>query len=291
LKTLEHYTQTIQKYYPDLKVETAEFNQDGQYNDVVIVNGNLVFRFAKVPTAIKTLRQEIAVQHSIHDRVSLQIPSPTYAQINTDIVGEAFSGCPRIPGKPLWRTNFRKITDASSRNRMARQLAIFLSELHNIPPDSIPVELTVYDNPQENEDMYQRIKTSLFPYMRSDAQEQVSAHFEHYLENPDLYGFEPRLRHGDFGTGNILYDTETLSIVGVLDFGSVGIGDPASDFAGLFISFGEEFYQHCCDEYPEMEAAIDRVHFYCGTFALEEALFGIENGDDEAFQSGIAKYV
>jgi aminoglycoside 2''-phosphotransferase len=33
------------------------------------------------------------------------------------------------------------------------------------------------------------------------------------------------------------------------------------------------------------------VQFYVGTFALQEALFGIENGDREAFQSGIADYV
>ena len=35
---------------------------------------------------------------------------------------------------------------------------------------------------------------------------------------------------------------------------------------------------------------MDRVWFYQGTFALEEALFGIENGDPKAFESGIAQY-
>ncbi len=43
--------------------------------------------------------------------------------------------------------------------------------------------------------------------------------------------------------------------------------------------------------YPEMDQALKRARFYCGTFALEEALFGIENGDQTAFQNGMVKYV
>ena len=39
-----------------------------------------------------------------------------------------------------------------------------------------------------------------------------------------------------------------------------------------------------------MEAALPRVKFALGTFALQEALFGIENGDQEAFEAGIAEY-
>jgi len=41
---------------------------------------------------------------------------------------------------------------------------------------------------------------------------------------------------------------------------------------------------------PEMHAALDRVAFYRGTFALQEALFGIENNDTEAFHAGLEAY-
>jgi len=34
----------------------------------------------------------------------------------------------------------------------------------------------------------------------------------------------------------------------------------------------------------------ERLAFYAGTFALQEALFGIENGDRQAFENGIAAY-
>jgi aminoglycoside 2''-phosphotransferase len=127
--------------------------------------------------------------------------------------------------------------------------------------------------------------------MREDARRDVSVHFRSYLDRSEGYGFEPRLRHGDFGTGNILYDPGSLSITGIIDFGGVGLGDPAVDFAGLYISYGSEFYRDCCQVYPQMRTSLNRVHFYCGTFALQEALFGVENGDEVAFQAGIADYI
>jgi len=42
--------------------------------------------------------------------------------------------------------------------------------------------------------------------------------------------------------------------------------------------------------YPLVETVAERTAFYAGTFALQEALFGFENGDRHAFESGIAAY-
>ena len=285
------YSNIVSKFYPQLQIDTCELNQDGQYNDVLMVNDELVFRFAKVKPAIKTLRNEIAVLNCIRNSITLPLPDPIYSHAETDLIGEVFMGYRLIPGIPLWRPNFRKITDSTVRNRMAQQLAGFLYELHGFAPDSLPVELENTDSPQSWADMYQRIKKHLFPHMRSDAKVEVAEHFESFLNDIDRYRYTPCLRHGDFGTGNILYDPDSESIAGIVDFGSIGIGDPATDFAGLYISFGDDFYQSAIEGYPEMENALDRVHFYCGTFALQEALFGIENGDEGAFQNGISRYL
>jgi aminoglycoside 2''-phosphotransferase len=39
-----------------------------------------------------------------------------------------------------------------------------------------------------------------------------------------------------------------------------------------------------------MRSAAPRIAFYAGTFALQEALFGIEHDDPDAFAAGIARY-
>jgi aminoglycoside 2''-phosphotransferase len=80
-------------------------------------------------------------------------------------------------------------------------------------------------------------------------------------------------------------------MVGVIDFAAAGLGDGATDMAGLFSSFGPSFLGRCAKYYPEIETASQRIRFYYGTFALQEALFGIENGDQRAFARGMETFV
>ena len=74
-------------------------------------------------------------------------------------------------------------------------------------------------------------------------------------------------------------------------FGGAGLSDPAVDCAGLYSTAGEAFLRRCQAAYPEIEAMMERVRFHFGTFALEEALFGIEHDDREAFNAGMENYV
>jgi aminoglycoside 2''-phosphotransferase len=52
--------------------------------------------------------------------------------------------------------------------------------------------------------------------------------------------------------------------------------------------YSEAFVSLFAPLYPGLEALQARTHFYMGTFALQEALWGIEHNDQEAFESGIA---
>ena len=72
---------------------------------------------------------------------------------------------------------------------------------------------------------------------------------------------------------------ETSRISGIIDFGGSGLGDPAYDFAGILSSYGREFFDMCMNLYPNGDEISERVKFYKSTFALQEALHGIENGD------------
>lgn len=289
---IESYLRQIRKHYPDLPVETAILNQDGQYNDIVVVNDALIFRFAKVTESVGTLGKEVIILKSLQGQTSLAVPNPIYDNAEADTIGEVFIGYPMIPGQPLSFHELRAIAKPKARERIANQLARFLYELHHIAAHTvIPTELPFCDTQDAWKDMVARIQAQLFRYMRPDARRQVAEQLEDFIENADLYKFEPALRHGDFGAENIIYDPGGQSVVGILDFGGAGLGDPAIDFAGLLASYGEEFYKECCSFYPEMEQAMLRVQFYCQTFALEEALFGIENGDQAAFKNGIARFV
>ena len=41
---------------------------------------------------------------------------------------------------------------------------------------------------------------------------------------------------------------------------------------------------------PALEEMLPRARFYASTFALQEALFGVRRGDEEAFERGIVGY-
>ena len=280
--------QSIRSAYCDLRIASVEFNFDGQNNDVLVVNGEFIFRFPKYAGALKRLRIETAILTGIQGHVSLPVPAPMFVSIEGRAVGEAFMGYRKLAGEPLWRETFQTIDDDETLERLASQLGRFLKELHSVPAESIGCELPALDTNVKCADLYARIREKLFQFMRPDAREWTERHFETFLN--DKQQFDLVLKHGDFGTSNILFDRQQRAICGVIDFGSSGLGDPAYDLAGLLSSYGEAFVRRCWKVYPEIESFMDRVRFYQGTFALEEALFGIENGDQAAFESGIARY-
>jgi len=280
--------QSIRSEYPDLRIASVEYNGDGQNNDVLVVNDEFIFRFPKYVDALKRLRIETAILTGIQGRVSLPVPAPSFVNIEGRAVGKAFMGYRKLAGAPLGRETFRAIDDDETLQRLASQLGGFLKELHSVPVGSIGCELPVLDTDDKCVDLYTRIREKLFAYMRPDAREWAERHFETFLNDKEKFGLV--LKHGDFGTSNILFDRQQRMICGVIDFGSSGLGDPAYDVAGLLSSYGEAFVNRCWKVYPEIESFMDRVRFYQETFALVEALFGIENGDQAAFESGIEKY-
>lgn len=282
------YLQAIQAIYPDLAVQTAVFNDEGQYNTVLILNDNLVFRFPRYAGGLEQLALETKILTAVQPYLPLPVPNPLFVNFGQAEVGKAFMGYRLIPGEPLYPAAFAQVHDKVA---LAAQIAHFLQALHAVPIRELVDEpLPVSDTKEEWWDVYGRIQTKLFPYMRLDACKQVAHHFESVLDDPQQIAYEPVLRHGDFGTGNLLHNPQTGQMNGIIDFGFTVLGDPAFDVAGL-LTYGEPFVQEVARHYPAVAQFWPRIWFYRGTFALFEALFGIENGDEVAFQRGIEQYV
>lgn len=288
MDTTRPFIQAIQAAYPGFAVDDAVFLEDGQYNDVLLVNGRTIFRFPRFAGGLEQLALETKILTAVQPYLPLPVPNPTFVHFTNAVVGQAFMGYEQIPGEPLYPTAFAQINDKAA---LAAQLAEFLRALHAVPIYSLVDELLpVSDTREEWLEVYGRIQTKLFPYMRLDACKSVADHFESVLDDPAQYSFVPVLRHGDFGTGNLLHNPATQQMSGVIDFGFAVLGDPAFDVAGL-LTYGEPFVQQVAHHYPAIADFWPRVNFYHGTFALLEALFGIEQGDEDAFRAGLADYV
>jgi len=261
----------------------------GQYNEILILNDEVVFRFPKYEESIATIVKEIRILNCIQGRVQLSVPNPIFSSPEMNIVGKAFMGYPLIPGEPLWRHIFKGIQDETILDRFASQLAGFLAELHEIPYAALGLVLPIEDTLDEWMDLFANIKTHLYEFMRSDAQREVTSHFEAFIDTPELHRFSPAIRHGDFGSTNILFDPTSMEITGILDFGFAGVGDPAIDLASVS-TFGNAFYQKILAHYPATEMMLARAKFFRGTYALQEALHGFKNNDKDAFDAGMQAY-
>lgn len=287
---MQDYLHCIAECYPDLTVQQARVhNTDGQFNEVLIVNEEIIFRFPRSDETARTLATEIALLKRLQPFLTLQVPDPQFTNLDRRCSGRIFMGYPRIPGEPLLNTTVDAIQDEGVLDRIAGQLAGFLKELHSVDVAKLGVDLSLQDTRESWAALFADFRQHLYPYMRQDAQTEVTTNFERFLNDAKQFDYSPVLRHGDFGGGNIIYDPSTRSIRGVIDWDGPGLGDPATDVAAI-LHLGEDFFRRMCRTYPELAKLRPRVAFIQSTFALQEAYYGLRDGVKEAFESGIAQY-
>jgi len=285
------YVRRIQEVYPDLHIQDVKQNEIGQNNDVFIINHSLVFRFPKYKQGLEKLKRETELLETIRKTVTMQIPYPAYKSFDELEVGKTFMGYKLIEGAPFWKEELITIKSQNLIDAIASQLVTFLIELHSMDIPKAVVSQKQYESVYRIiEDLFIRIKEKLFPFMRLDAQEKVVDNFNIFLNNTHNQNLKKTFIHGDFGAGNIIWNRKDKRIAGIIDFGGSGLGDPAYDLAGILSSYGEEFFEICTKLYPNGRQISERVHFYRSTFALQEALHGIDHNDSEAFEDGIKEF-
>lgn len=286
------FVENIQSVYSEIDIDDYFFNEMGQNNDVLIVNNSFVFRFPKYSKGITQLKREKEILVYLQDKITMTVPYPIYQSLDQSELGKVFIGYKLIDGVPLSKNSLAQIEDLKVVKQLAEQLVTFLIELHSISESNVRQDLKLKArNPlEEMHHLYDKIQNKLFPYMRKDAQKEVIHAFETALNGTAFSNGEITLIHGDFGASNILWTPNTNKISGIIDFGGSGLGDPAYDFAGILSSYGQEFFDLCMKLYPNGDKISERVQFYQSTFALQEALHGIENDDKQAFEDGIENY-
>ncbi|WP_028559114.1 phosphotransferase family protein [Paenibacillus pinihumi] len=288
----ENYINRIVQTYPDLSIHGWQSNAIGQNNDVLIINESLVFRFPKYQSGIECLIEETKILSCLKSRVSMPIPELLYTSFEELEAGKVFTGYSLIQGSPLWKKDMDQIKHEDALQNLAVQLAGFLIQLHSVPKDELCTYVQLEDqNPREEmAALFEDIQSRLFPYMRQDARDETACSFEAFFRSETSSSIQTTLIHGDFGDSNIIWNPAARQIAGIIDFGGSGLGDPAYDFAGLLSSYGEAFYNRCIHLYPNGQDIAKRVEFYRSTFALQEALHGLEHQDRQAFENGIQAY-
>jgi aminoglycoside 2''-phosphotransferase len=274
--------QRVRAIMPDLAIDQFETNREGLFNEVAIVNRQLVFRFARDQRSAAILQAEMKLLDLVRPRLEVSIPTPIYR-------GPDYMVYPFLSGEIL----SRKLVYASSedvQSALARQLGAFLYRLHTtdisqagweIPSTLAPVKC------QDWLDLQARIKERVYPLLHKFQIEWLDDLLDGALGDTEFFEYSPALIHGDLASYHILFDPQERKISAVIDFGVAGRGDPAVDIGGLINFYGEAYIRKIGPSYPGLENILPRARFYAQAVELQWVLQGLETGDVSWFISHI----
>lgn len=275
MNELETYAERIRELCPVLAIESIQLNREGLLNDVAVVNGELVFRFAKTGFGRKDLLEEAKVLRFLQQYITLQIPAPFCA--SRDVMAYHL-----IRGETLRRDMLMRLPE-DDQQAIADQLAQFFKELHSIPPSEVSKhQIPMADALMKHEGwakVYQRIQEKVFPLLLLHLREWLTEHFESHLADKTNFEYDLRMIDSDIPPYHILFDKQQRRISGIIDFGCAGLGDPAIDFGVILYNYGESFLDRFYRVYPEAEACLKRARFYAGAQEARWLLAGIERNN------------
>ena len=272
---IEPYEERIRELFPELNIESLSINREGLLNDAVIVNRELVFRFAKTGFGFKDPLAEAKVLHFLGKYITINIPEPFYE--SAELLAYRF-----IPGETLRRDLLMKLA-SPDQQAIADQLAQFFKELHGIPlTDASAHEIPMADALMKYEgwmNVFRRIQEKVFPLLLPHVRQWATEHFESYLADKRNFEYPLRMIDSDIPPYHILFDQQQKRISGIIDFGCAGLGDPAIDLGVVIYNYGESFLDRFYRGYPEAEEYVKRARFYAGAIEVRWLLTGIEKNN------------
>ena len=271
------YLGRIAQIYPAQTFNEIVFNQDGMINDVVILDDRIVCCFPKHDWAFELLQQEARVISLVSRHVDLQVPQ--FETVEKDVATYRY-----IEGIPLSREVLFSLS-SEDRSAVMSELGLFLRQLHTIPvSEAEKVGIHQSDtnrSTQDWQDFYADVESTLFPLLMRHQRSAIASHFEPVLSNNVDMDYRPAFINGDIGCYHILFSEEKKALSGIIDFGTAGIGDPATDIAVLLGQYGETLLELLLSGYPSASQYMERARFWAGTFELQWALAGIKNDNKE----------
>ncbi|WP_223772209.1 phosphotransferase family protein, partial [Streptomyces huiliensis] len=134
------------------------------------------------------------------------------------------------------------------------------------------------------------VRAELFPLLSPAGRARAGRELTAAEELPYVSG---ALVHGDLGGENVLWETEDgLPVLrGVVDWDEAAIGDPAVDLAAVAASYGDAFLRQVVARGgPALREPAGRVPAIRGTFALQQALSALRDGDAAVLADGLEGY-
>ncbi len=225
----------LARHFPKQKVENVIVPKQGMDHWVIIVNGELVFRFPRKAKYKRLFPSETRMMDWLQEKLPLAVPRYT--------VVDAKRSCgayPLIPGS-RFTPELLASWKAAERDRAAKDLAGFLRALHATPANEarsrfqVPVHVR-----QRHISQWLRMYGKWVRPHISAGEWSVCERALHSLSKP-LFTQAPRvLTHNDLYSHHLLADPKRRRLCGIIDFSDRAIDDPAVDVTKCW-EYGREF--------------------------------------------------
>jgi aminoglycoside 2''-phosphotransferase len=246
------------------------------------VDPGWIFRFPRTAPVARALEREIRLLPDLERLLPCAVPRLEWRARHR---GRPFVGYRRIEGRALAPDD---LTDAT-----AGALAGALAALHRFPVERARALLgepgTLAAWAGEYEELRERIAARAGALLAPELRAALARGFDAFLARdlPSLAA--PALVHRDLGPEHVLVDAAQGSLRGLIDWGDAALGDPAIDFAGLWIAAGEARTRPLLRRYPmpRDEAFERRIRFYAAVAPLHDIEYGIACDRPELVAGGV----
>lgn len=229
----------VRATFPDLAFRQATLEHRGGDYWVLLLDAEYAFRFPR--RSDNYLYLELAVLSALQQRCEL--PTPRYEFVAPDF---SFAGYRFLPGTELTSAVFSSLS-GKVKKHVLDQAVVLLRALHSLEPLQIAPKAAW------------RKSWAAMQYAMRGRQRLLITDQSFPLLSPQIEEFysiyecdrAPRLVvvHGDFNEDHLLLSRNRDGLTGIIDFGDVGLGDPADDLKG-FWTFGAAAAKYVMENHP-----------------------------------------
>ena len=250
------------------------------------MNDLYIFRFGANEESEERLRWEQYLLPKLQTNLEIALP-------NFEVI------CPMDNGRPLvvyrmikgesFREKVSRDLSDTSRLRVAKQLADFLEVLHTFPvEEALSCGVEERSGQERCHEFREGAHEIIYPDLSEQERNTCEYWFQEYLRNPAYSSYRPALVHGDLQDRHVLFDPDTESIAGVIDFSDIWIGDPDHDLHYLIEEHGEDFVRVLLRYYKHDNPAglMWKSRFFYLLRCLDEIIWGMEDNHQEHVEEG-----